>query len=293
MHAVTVESYAEFRDDVRAFGNGKYNFLMVIGWAGIGKTETALAELSEEDFLYVRTKLTAFEFYCQLWEAEKAGLSFVVVDDVKALFRNKDALSLLTALTETRKIKRLSWNTASVGNSRGRKDAEGDEIPNSFETDMRLLLIVNEWETLGEDVRALESRGTCVIFEPTPYEVHLEVARGGWFKDQEVYDAVHQYLKVMTKPSMRHYVAAAEQKAAGRPWRKRLLEWVVGSEKLQQVLSLLQDSALKSDRARAKAFEERGWGSERTFWRLKKEFAWYDQPEAVGPNLKLDQRSGR
>lgn len=285
-HSCRVETYAEFRDDVAAFASGQYNFLMVLGWAGIGKTETALQTLPEDEILYIRTKLSAYEFYCLLWEATKEGKKFVVVDDVKALFSSKDCVALLTALTETKKVKRISWHTASVGNSKGRKDDDGDEIPAVFPTELRLLLIVNEWKTLGEDVRALESRGACLMFHPSPIEVHLEVHRGGWFKDQEVYDFMYQHLAQVVKPSLRHYVAASEQRRANRPWQKRLIEWIIGDERLQQIAQLLADPRFKSETARAKEYERRGWGSDRNYWRLRKEFQWYGT-SPLGTNPKL------
>jgi len=48
------------------------------------------------------------------------------------------------------------------------------------------MLIANEWSTLSESVKALESRGVTFVFEPSPWEVHREIAAGGWFKDPEV-----------------------------------------------------------------------------------------------------------
>ena len=39
-HAIVVDNYEEFRDDVGTFAAGKFNFLIVIGRTGVGKTET-------------------------------------------------------------------------------------------------------------------------------------------------------------------------------------------------------------------------------------------------------------
>ena len=39
-HAITVTTFAEFRDDVNAFADGRYNFMIVIGNNGLSKTET-------------------------------------------------------------------------------------------------------------------------------------------------------------------------------------------------------------------------------------------------------------
>ncbi|WP_254508754.1 hypothetical protein [Anatilimnocola floriformis] len=46
-HAVTIHTYKEFREDVRRFADGKFNFLIVIGTAGLGKTETVKEQVED------------------------------------------------------------------------------------------------------------------------------------------------------------------------------------------------------------------------------------------------------
>lgn len=288
IHPITVNTYAELREDVQAFADGKYNFMMLLGQTGVGKTETVLPALKRHDYLHIKVKVTAYELYCALYEANSAGVEYVVIDDVKDIFRNKHCISLLTALTETTPLKKLSWNTASI--SRGsRETSDGETIETSFYTSMRLIIIVNEWETLSEDVRALESRGIMVVFRPSAVEVHCEVFKGGWYHDQEVYDFVFSHLRYLSQPSIRHYVVASEQRMAGRPWQKRLLEWICPDIRHAAILELMCDPTFESETKRAAEYHKRGYGSERQYWRLKKELESVQTARRLDQNPKLKQ----
>ena len=75
------------------------------------------------------------------------------------------------------------------------------------------IIIANDWRTLNENVAAVQDRGHVLSFEPTPAKVHRRV--GEWFEDEEIYAWFGRHLRVIAKPSMRHYVRAKELKAAG------------------------------------------------------------------------------
>ena len=274
-HAIVVDNYEEFRDDVGTFAAGKFNFLIVIGRTGVGKTET-VREIVGPHLLF-EGRPSAWGFYCQLFLFRHAT---VVMDDVSpAFYREPTCQSLLKALTETRRTKTLVWQTAAAG--------LGKAAPNAFHTESRVVVLSNEWATLNEHIRAIEGRAFIVVFEPTPEEVHFEVGRRGWFNDQEIYDFVWQYRRFITRPDMRAYRRIAEQKAAGRPWRKRALEMLIGDKRLREIAKLLDDSQYTSNSQRAAAFVEQGYGVRSVYYKLSKEFRWYERvdPNAEPPKL--------
>lgn len=92
-HSITVDTYAEFRDDIEAFAKGTIKFLTLLGGAGVGKSETARRYLKEA--VTVDTKLSAFDFYGKLYENRD---SIFIIDDVPDIFRNADSIALLKAL---------------------------------------------------------------------------------------------------------------------------------------------------------------------------------------------------
>jgi hypothetical protein len=150
------------------------------------------------------------------------------------------------------------------------------------------VLLTNQWQTIGEHVRAIESRACIIIFDPTPEEVHFEVGRRGWFYDQEIYDFVWEHRKFITRPDMRVYRRIAEQKQAGRPWHKRALEMLIGDQRMQAIAKLLDDPRFRSNNTRAEVFVAMGLGSRSTFYLLLKEFLRYPavSPHAEPPKLR-------
>ncbi len=271
VHSTTVRTYAELREDFEAFDRGRYNFMIVLGSQGLGKSEMAKQTISGDPLL-IDTKVSAFQLYCELYENADET---VVIDDVPDLHKNVDIVALLKSLTDTRPVKTVSWHTAAVGQRRG-------DPPHSFETRSRLVLIANEWSTLSESVKALESRGVTFVFEPSPWEVHREIAAGGWFNDPEVYDALYRCLHFVKSPSFRLYIQASVQRQAQRPWKRRLLEWIIDDAKLRRVAEIMIDPAYHSETERAEAFARLHRTSTRTYWRLKKEFKWYGSESEPG-----------
>lgn len=93
---------------------------------------------------------------------------------------------------------------------------------------------------------------------------------------------------------MRLYKKIAEQKAAGRPWRKRGLEMLIGDARLSCVAELLADPIYPSNRQRADAFTLKGYGGRTLYYELLREFRYYktEDLQAVSPKLS-DFRNGR
>jgi hypothetical protein len=93
-------------------------------------------------------------------------------------------------------------------------------VPREFVTTSRVIIICNDWKTLNSNVSALQDRGHVLVFQPSAAEVHRQA--GEWFKDAEIYEWFGKNLHRIAEPSFRHYVRAAELKAAGMAWAEVL-----------------------------------------------------------------------
>lgn len=270
---IAVRSYHELRDYLKAFANRNLDFLILLGNGGVGKTQST--EKYVPDAQFVGTKLTAYDLYCKLYDNRDCT---IVIDDIPDLFRNADTLALLKSLTDTRKVKTVSWNTASTGTT---KDGDLKGYPQEFTTESRLIIIVNEWKSLNENVRSLENRGMILRFDPSPRAVHDEIYEGGWFDDQEVYDFMTEHLAFVAKPSFRPYIIGSKLRKANLNWRKSMLEMIAGEgdARLQFIAEAHQSGRYKTvldmEQAFTKTFAGHKRSSASTFRRLWAEYIRY------------------
>lgn len=252
-HAITARTYAELADFVGAFARGGINLLILVGPPGVAKTQTVKAALGAKPYNLVEGNASAFGLYQSLYEHRD---ELTVIDDVDALYSDKAAVRLLKCLCQTDEVKRLGWFSAAAGLNK-------NDLPREFETRSRVALIANDWKTLNANVEAVNDRGHLLRFEPTPIEVHREVAK--FFTDQVVFDWFGEHLHLIPSPSMRHYVRAAELHAAGIDWLKVLMGETI-PEKTLAVAKLKTDPRLKTEADRVKAFIEAGHGSRATYF---------------------------
>src|SRR5262249_32337067 len=138
----------------------------------------------------------------------------IVLDDVDGWYAHRDGVRLLKCLTQSERIRQVSWHSEAPTLKRRR-------IPQEVRTASRVALIANEWHTLNRNGAALQHRGHVVVFEPSALEVHRQAAT--WFWDQEIFDFVGTRVHGLTQASLRHYLAAWELKQAGLDWRGLLL----------------------------------------------------------------------
>jgi hypothetical protein len=255
-NCITVRTYREFHANIKAFATGDIHFLLLLGRGGIGKTQAARRLIKRK--LVIDTKLTPFDLYRKLYDHKD---QIVIIDDVHDIYRNSDAVALLKALTDSTEVKTVSWNSTTT--TKGR-------LPQSFKTTSRLLMIVNDWRTANANIRSLEDRGQNVFFNPSADELHLEVQRGGWFHDQEVYKFIFDHLDLVLEPSFRNYVLASMRKNAGLAWEPDLLTWLCGDERLADITRLMNDPAFKTEKEKEAEFTRRGYGTRRTYYNFKK-----------------------
>lgn len=256
-HAITLRTYGELEQFAEAFGAGKLNLLILVGAAGIAKSQTLRGVVGRRAF-WVEGNATAFGIYQGLCEHRDSP---VVIDDVDSLYSDPGAVRLLKCLCQTDPMKRLAWYSGAAGT------AASGGIPREFETTSRVCIIANQWKELNANVAAVQDRGHVVFFEPTPEEVHVKTSE--WFWDQEVFDWFAEYLHLIPEPSMRHYVRAAELKAAGLDWVKVMLSDAV-PEKALLVAKLRADASYREERERVEAFKRLGGGGQTTYYKWSK-----------------------
>ena len=126
-----------------------------------------------------------------------------------------------------------------------------------------MALIANDWKTLNGNVEAVQDRGHMILFEPGAEEVHDQVTQ--WFGDQEILDWFGRHLHLIHRPSMRHYVRAAELKQAGLNWMQAILSDAL-SEKTLLVAQIRADTQYHTERERIGAFRELGGGCRATYF---------------------------
>jgi hypothetical protein len=266
--AITLTSYADLDRYVKAFAGGAFNLLILLGAPGLQKSRVARDALP--DACWIECHATALGMYQRLWEFRDEP---VVIDDVDSLYANRAAVRLLKALCQTDGRKTIAWESDAPALQRG-------GIPRRFSTSSRVLIIANDWRTLNVNVTALEDRGHLLFFLPTPLEVHRRTAE--WFWDQEVFDWIGANLHLISRPSMRLYHAAWEQKQAGLEWRENILaRWLSGPRLL--AAQLRSDPRFATEEDRARAFEERGGGCRATYFN----HARHIRPPAEPPRIVL------
>lgn len=253
--AITVRSYDELHRFVNAFADGHLNLLILIGSAGLAKSQAVRRAVGDEA-CWIEGNASAFGIYSKLYTYRD---ELVVIDDVDSLYADRSAVRLLKCLCQTDPVKRVAWETAAVSR-------EADGIPRQFETQSRVIIIANDWKTMDQNVAAVQDRGHLVCFEPTPEEVHKKVA--DWFWDQTIYDWFGDHLHLIPNHSMRLYVKAAELQAAGINWVQHLLGDIPETTRL--VAELRADGTFETESQRIEAFKGRGGGSRATYFNHKK-----------------------
>lgn len=253
-YSISVRTYDELGQYIRAFAKGTMNLVILEGPPGVAKSQTARQALGQAKHCYLQGNATAFGMYQALYLHRD---ELVVIDDVDALYRDKASVRLLKCLCQTDREKTLAWHTAAVGK------LQQAGLPREFQTTSRTLIIANDFKVLDANVEAVMDRGHHLVFHPSAEEVHQETAK--WFTDKEVLDWFGAHLHLVAKPSMRHYVRAAELRAAGLDWLRVVMS-DIASETTLLVARLKADASYVSEEERVAEFVARGGGCRATYF---------------------------
>ncbi len=269
-HCLVVREYDELRRLVVAFATGAYQLICIIGGPGLGKTEmvtrTFRESLGPNGWGLIKGKHTPLDLYQRLYRYRSVAVVFDDLDDLMRLAAN---VILLKSVADTSPVKWVEWGSNHAAFSGG--------LPKSFESISRICLICNDWETVSRNISAVYDRGLVILFQPSATEVHRELAHGGWFADEEVFQFVGANLFLITQHSFRFYLLAENHKKAGLDWRDLVLRTIESeaNPKLILVARLLADAQYdagpRPEAARVKAFKTMGGGSRAAYHRYQAE----------------------
>jgi hypothetical protein len=260
---IRLTTYRQLETYISAFADGHLNLLILVGAAGLAKTRTVRRLLGEE-VCWIEGNATPFGMYVKLYRYRN---KFVVIDDVDSLYADRSGIRLLKCLCQTEREKSVAWHSAA-------RSLEREGIPREFVTTSRVVIICNDWRTLNRNVMALQDRGHMVVFEPTAEEVHRKT--GDWFEDEAIYEWFGENLHLVTEPSMRQYLRAAELKRAGMDWMQ-IVPLAPEDQRQRLVAELQADSSFGTEEARVREFVAQRGGCRATYFnyarRLKRN-AW-------------------
>jgi hypothetical protein len=140
------ETFEILAEMTTAVASGVVKGLVVSGPAGIGKSQTVLTELEETlgmqakllgvtpKFDVICGHITPIMLYTKLYEMADKG-SVLVLDDCDVL-EDIDALNILKAALDTKKVRKITWGSAGFA-------LEKMEVPTSFEFHGGVIFLTN------------------------------------------------------------------------------------------------------------------------------------------------------
>lgn len=161
------QRFTELTEMTKAVKRGDVRGLIVSGPPGVGKSHGIEEVLERYDtlsalghqppkFEFVKGATSALGLYCKLYEFSGPD-NVLVFDDCDSILFDEVGLNLLKAALDSKKMRRISWNTDS-----NKLRTEG--IPNSFEFEGSVIFVTNiKFDTvrsprLRDHLMALESR---------------------------------------------------------------------------------------------------------------------------------------
>src|SRR5262245_52149806 len=249
-------TYRRLEEYLRAFAQGHFHLLILVGAGGLAKSRSVRAVLDGEA-CWIEGNATPFGMYVKLYKHRD---QFVVIDDVDALYADRSGVRLLKCLCQTEEEKAVAWHSDA-------RSLERQGIPREFVTKSRVVIICNDWQTLDQNVAALQDRGHVLFFQPGAAEVHRKA--GTWFYDREIYEWFAAHLHRVREPSLRHYVRAKELKAAQMDWTEVLAQ-EAENRRARLAAELLASTAHATTAARVRAFVEQGGGCRATFFNYRR-----------------------
>lgn len=206
-----ITTYEQLSEYTEAFAAGGINFMLLLGTPGSGKSQQMRGEL-EGRCKWIDAHVTNLALYCAVYEAQNSP---VVMDDINHFLKNKTAISLIKALTQTDEVRHVSWESPT-------DYLDKRHVPREFDTSSKICLIANTWDVKDADYAAVQDRALPVAFFPSPETIHNRVIELGWCDDSEILDFVGEHLSDIPQPSMREYYQARCYKRAKMDWRQKM-----------------------------------------------------------------------
>lgn len=261
--AVILRSYDELAAEADAFFGDHYDELLVVGSAGLGKSETFKKHVHRrpERCHYIEGNTKPLATYMECWRQIHKLLVF---DDAEGLWGSENGKHLMRQLTQHSINKYVQWLSTV-------KDLERNGIPDRFTTTSKCAFLMNRFVASNRDhfYEAILDRGHVFYFDPPVIERHKYAAT--WFYDQEIHDYVGANLHLANELTARTYNLLAQKKRAGHDWKRYFLDRFCHTTVLQVVQQLENDGSYKSVEQRVQEFVRRGLGCRRSYFNYKDE----------------------
>ncbi len=200
---IEIETYKELNKVLEEFKKGTFDFIIIIGNAGIGKTHN-VREILGENICYINSHSTILGLYQQAFEKLNKPIWF---DDVEGLLEKDNMVGLLKQLCETNDIKKVQYNTSW--------DLElSRNLPREYETKSKVIMTSNSITRLqNKGVQSLLDRAVIIYFVPTKEEIINYIKRNlKKIYEQEIIDYLgNKYCSF----SLRDYIKTSQLKKAG------------------------------------------------------------------------------
>lgn len=198
---IRINTYKSLRKVLKEFKVGTFDFLIIIGSAGIGKTYNTRKVLGKK-VCYINSHSTILGLYKQLYKYLDLPIWF---DDVEGLFEKDKMIGLLKQICETNEIKNIQYNTSW--------DMEAKDLPLSFETRSKVIMTSNSLTRLkNRGVQSLLDRAIMIEFSPSKEEISNYIKK--YLVD--IYDkSLLESLQAEEMFSLRDYIKKVQLKKAG------------------------------------------------------------------------------
>jgi hypothetical protein len=131
-----ITTYDRLEAYLRAFAEGHFGLLILVGSGGLAKSRSVRAALGGQG-CWIEGNATAFGMYAKLYRHRD---EFVVIDDVDALYADRSGVRLLKCLCQTEEEKSVAWHSDA-------RTLERQGIPREFVTKSRVAIVANDWKT--------------------------------------------------------------------------------------------------------------------------------------------------
>jgi hypothetical protein len=143
--ALRLTTYERLEEYLRAFAQGHFHLVILVGERGLSKTRAVRAVLGAQQICWIEGNATPFGMYVKLYQHRD---QFVVIDDVDELYADRRGVRLLKCLCQTEEEKSIGWHSDA-------RNLVWRGIPREFTTKSRVIIISNDWKTLNKNVDAL------------------------------------------------------------------------------------------------------------------------------------------
>ena len=239
--------------------------LIIQGEAGTGKTQMIQHTLEGEKCFMQQSHSTPLALFNSLYEHRN---ELIVLEDLDTFLRSSVAISMMKALCETTKVKKLSYLSTS----------QLLKAPINFETASSILISCNQLQAKSKNMQALLSRGLYLQFEPTRLELlnkmiqilpNINLVELKEEQRKEVLGFIEKNEPYASSLNLRHLVRGLSLysyslKDKSFDWKSNLEKLMGIDVKLKEVLSLIKSG--KPVKEQVKAFS----GSRASFYRARK-----------------------